>query len=71
MFEANSVALTSTPSGTVEIQLGNFNFSLAVPGSEARIHSDLSMRVGEIVVVGTAGFSDKALILVMTAKVVK
>ncbi|HMG72359.1 MAG TPA: hypothetical protein VK582_02570 [Pyrinomonadaceae bacterium] len=71
MFDANSVALTSTPSGAVDILLGNFNFSLAVPGSEARIHSDLSMRVGEIVVVGTAGFSDKALILVMTAKVVK
>ena len=71
MFDANSVALTSTPSGAIDILLGNFNFSLAVPGSEARIHSDLSMRVGEIVVVGTAGFSDKALILVMTAKVVK
>src|SRR2546430_2549897 len=50
MFDANSVALTSTPSGAVDILLGNFNFSLAVPGSEARIHSDLSMRVGEIVV---------------------
>jgi len=70
-FDASSVALISTPSGGVEIQLGNFNFSLSVPGSEARIHSDLSMRVGEKVVVGTAGFSDKALILVMTAKVVK
>jgi hypothetical protein len=70
-FDASSVALISTPGGGVEIQLGNFNFSLSVPGSEARIHSDLSMRVGEKVVVGTAGFSDKALILVMTAKVVK
>ena len=70
-FDASSVALISTPSGVGEIQLGNFNFSLSVPGSEARIHSDLSMRVGEKVVVGTAGFSDKALILVMTAKVVK
>jgi type II secretory pathway component GspD/PulD (secretin) len=70
-FDANSVSLTSTSSGTIDVQLGNFNFSLSVPGSEARIHSDLSLRVGEKVVVGTAGFSDKALILVMTAKVIK
>jgi len=70
-FEAWSIALNSTPSGTVEIQLGNFTFSLSVPGSESRIHSDLKIREGEKVVVGTAGFSDKALILVMTAKVLK
>jgi len=73
MFYANSVALNSSPSGVVEIRLGNFNFSLSLPGGngEASIHSDLSMRMGETVVVGTAGFSDKALILVMTAKVLK
>ena len=72
MFDASSIALTSSTSGAVEIDLGNFNFSLSLPpGGEAKIHSGLSMRVGEIVVVGTAGFSDKALILVMTAKVLK
>jgi len=70
-FDAYSVSLASTASGTVDVQLGNFNFSLQVPGSEARIHSDLNLRVGEKVVVGTAGFSDKALILVMTARVIK
>src|SRR6267142_3954511 len=70
-FEATSIALNTDPSGTVEIYLGNFNFSLSVPGSESKIHSDLKMREGEKVVVGTAGFSDKALILVMTAKVLK
>ncbi len=70
-FYANSVALTSPPSGATEIQLGEFTFSLSVPGTEARIHSDVRMRDGERVVVGTAGFSDKALILVMTARVLK
>jgi hypothetical protein len=70
-FYANSVALTSAPSGTAEIQLGEFTFSLSVPGTEAKIHSDVRMRDGEKVVVGTAGFSDKALILVMTARVLK
>jgi hypothetical protein len=70
-FGANTVALTSTPSGTQEIQLGDFNFSLVVPGTDAKIRSDVRMRDGEKVVVGTAGFNDKALILVMTAKVLK
>ena len=72
-FSANSVALTASPSGAAEIQLGEFTFSLSVPGTvtEARIHSDVRMRDGEKVVVGTAGFSDKALILVMTARVLK
>lgn len=72
-FSANSIALTSSPSGAIEIQLGEFTFSLTTPGSptEARIRSDVRMRDGEKVVVGTAGFSDKALILVMTARVLK
>ena len=70
-FYANSVALTSSPSAATEIQLGEFTFSLSVPGTEAKIHSDVRMRDGEKVVVGTAGFSDKALILVMTARVLK
>ncbi len=70
-FSANSVALTSSTAGAADIQLGDFYFTLSVPGTEARIHSDVRMRDGEKVVVGTAGFSDKALILVMTARVLK
>src|SRR5712692_11099521 len=70
-FFASSIALTSTTSGGVDIQLGEFTFSLSVPGTEAKIHSDVRMRDGDKVVVGTAGFSDKALILVMTARVLK
>jgi hypothetical protein len=70
-FNASSVAVVAGPGGTSEIQLGDFIFSLQAPGTEARIHSDVKMRDGEKVVVGTAGFSDKALILVMTARVIK
>ena len=70
-FYANSVALTSTSSGASEIQLGDFTFSLQAPGTEAKVHSDVKLRDGEKVVVGTAGFSDKALILVVSARVVK
>jgi hypothetical protein len=71
MFDASSVTLTAGPSGAFEIQLGRFDFSLAVPGSEAKIHSDVRIREGEKVIVGTAGFNDTALILVMTARVIK
>ena len=71
MFDASSITLTAGPSGAFEIQLGRFDFSLSVPGSEARIHSDVKIREGEKVIVGTAGFNDTALILVMTARVIK
>jgi hypothetical protein len=70
-FSATSVSLTASPAAAAEIQLGDFYFTLSVPGTDARIHSDVRMRDGERVVVGTAGFSDKALILVMTARVLK
>lgn len=70
-FAANSIALTTASSSAVEIQLGDFYFTLSIPGTEARIHSDVRMRDGEKIVVGTAGFNDKALILVMTARVLK
>ena len=70
-FSANSVALTASPSGAARFSLASFTFLCQFPGTEARIHSDVRMRDGERVVVGTAGFSDKALILVMTARVLK
>jgi hypothetical protein len=70
-FYANSVALTATPGGGTEIQLADFTFTLSGPGTEARIHSDVRMRDGEKVVVGTAGFHDRALILVVTARILK
>jgi hypothetical protein len=70
-FDANSLDLTTGGAGATTIQLGSFTFRLDGPGTTARIHSDVSMRDGEKVVVGTAGLKDRALILVLTAKVVK
>ncbi|MFL6228418.1 MAG: secretin N-terminal domain-containing protein [Pyrinomonadaceae bacterium] len=70
-FDANSLDLLAGGTGATTIQLGNFTFRLIGPGSDARVHSDVSMREGERVVVGTAGLKDKALIVVLTAKVVK
>jgi type II secretory pathway component GspD/PulD (secretin) len=73
-FEANSLDLTTGGAGaSASVQLGNFTFTLngSSGAGSARIHSDVSMREGEKVVVGTAGLKDKALILVITAKVTK
>jgi hypothetical protein len=70
-FDASSIALTMGPTGGFEMQLGRFDFSLSVPGNIAKIHSDVKIREGEKVIVGTAGFNDTALILVMTARVIK
>lgn len=70
-FEAHSLDLVM--GGAASVQLGNFTFTLTGSNGagSARIHSDVSMREGEKIVVGTAGLKDRALILVMTAKVIK
>jgi len=70
-YAANSVALMSSNAAAAEIQLGGFYFSLAGSGTTARIRSDVKIREGEKVVVGTAGLGDKALILVITARVAR
>jgi hypothetical protein len=70
-FSANSLDLTTAGAGGVSVQLGNFTFNISGKGGQVEIHSDVSLREGEKVVVGTAGLRDRALILVVTAKVVK
>jgi hypothetical protein len=70
-FEANSLDLTAGGAGAATIQIGNLTFRLQGPSTDARIRSDVSMREGEKVVVGTAGLIDKALVLVITARVIK
>ena len=70
-YQASSVAISSNSAGAMEIQLGDFTFSLDGPGTVSMIHSDVKLRDGENVVVGTAGYNDKALILVMTARILK
>ena len=70
-FGADSLSLTTVPSGAAAVQLGNFNFNVGGSGAQARIRSDVSLREGERVVVGTAGLGNRALILVLTARTIK
>jgi hypothetical protein len=71
-FQANSLMLSASPSGVTTVRLGNFTFTInGKEGDRASIRSDVGVRDGEKVVVGTAGLRDKALILVLTAKLIK
>jgi hypothetical protein len=54
------------------VRLGNFYFGInGRDGDKASVRSDVGVRDGEKVVVGTAGLRDKALILVLSAKLIK
>jgi hypothetical protein len=71
-FGASSLSLTpGTAAGSTVVQLGGFSFNIGGNGVGAHIRSDLSLREGERVVVGTAGMGNRALILVMTARTIK
>jgi hypothetical protein len=72
-FQANSLTLNTSPNGITTVQLGNFRFRLdgGDAGGRAIVSSDVGVRDGEKVIVGTAGLKDKALILVLTAKLIK
>ena len=72
-YQAHSLTLNAPPSGATTVQLGGFQFTLdgGEAGGRAQIRSDVGVREGERVVVGTAGLRDKSLILVLTAKLIK
>ena len=71
-FQANSLTLNTSPSGVTTVQLGNFTFMMnGKDGDKATVRSDVGVRDGEKVVVGTAGLKDKALILVLAAKLIR
>lgn len=71
-FQANSLKLSANPTGAQTVQLGQFSFGIdGKEGDKAYVRSDVGVRDGEKVVVGTAGLRDKALILVLTARLIK
>ena len=72
-FQANSLTLNTSSAGTTTVQLGSFRFRLdgGEAGGRAVVSSDVGVRDGEKVIVGTAGLKDRALILVLTARLIK
>jgi hypothetical protein len=71
-FQANSLVLSTSSTGVTTAQLGSFRFRLdGGDAGRAVVSSDVGVRDGEKVIVGTAGLKDKALILVLSAKLIK
>lgn len=72
----NSVTLASASTGAPTIQIGEFTFSTGLTAAtkvdnRTQLQTALNLRDGEKVVVGTATLGDRALIIVLTAKLVK
>lgn len=70
----NSVTVASTSTGAPIVQIGEFTFSTGLTSTtldnRTQVQTALNLRDGEKVVVGTATLGDRALIIVLTAKLV-
>ena len=70
----NVVTLTSTATGATIVQIGEFSFTTGLTSTtldnRTQVQTALNLRDGEKVVVGTATLGDRALIVVLSAKVI-
>jgi hypothetical protein len=68
----NSVALVPDAAGSMSVQISEFKFSATFSASErAAVQTALNLRDGEKVVVGSATIRSRALVVVLTAKLLK
>jgi hypothetical protein len=66
------VAIAPPPSGAAVVQIRKLHYAIEGKSlGEAEINTGLSLREGEKVVVGTASLKDRAMILVLSARIVK
>jgi hypothetical protein len=71
-YSIDAVGIDSPPSGPALVRLEGFAFVVVGPsGRLASLRTDLSLKEGETVVVGTSALRDKSLIVVLSAKVVR
>jgi Bacterial type II/III secretion system short domain len=70
-YYIRSVSLVANPGGTQSMQIADFAFTSRTGDDRARIQTALNLRDGEKVVVGTATIRNRALIVVLTAKLLK
>jgi len=74
-YQINTVTLSMTSTGAPIIQIAEFIFSTGMTGNtidnRTQVQTALNLRDGEKVVVGTATLGDRALIIVLTAKLIK
>jgi hypothetical protein len=65
------VSLVQDASGSYSVQMGEFAFSTSAEKDKAKVQTALSLRDGEKVVVGTATMRNRALVVVLTVKLLK
>jgi len=70
-YYIRSVTLVPNVSGSPSVQIADFNFSAVAERDRARVQTALNIRDGEKVVVGTATIRNRALVVVLTAKLIK
>ena len=65
-----TVSLVRNPSGAPTVQIDEFTFTAQTDKDKAQVQTALNLRDGEQVVVGTATIRNRALIVVLSAKLV-
>lgn len=65
------VSLVQDATGAYSVQMGEFAFSTSAEKDRAKVQTALSLRDGEKVVVGTATMRNRALVVVLTVKLLK
>jgi hypothetical protein len=66
-----AVSLVQNVTGSPSVQIGEFSFSALPERDHAKVTTALNLRDGEKVVVGTATIRNRALVVVLTMKLVK
>lgn len=69
-YGIRSVGLDQSGSGPASVKLDGFRFAL-VGGGRAQLNTDTTVREGEKVVLGTSTLQDRALVVVVSARVVR
>jgi type II/III secretion system protein len=70
-YYLRSVSLVQNAVGASSLQIADFAFTASTEKDRAKIETALNLRDGEKVVVGTATIRNRALIVVLTAKLLK
>lgn len=69
-YQISSLSLESSEKGPAALRLDGFYFSLT-GGGRAQLRTDVTVRDGEKVVVGTSTVQDKGLVVVVSGRIIK
>lgn len=69
-YVIQSMSLVQNPSGAPSVQINEFTFKAQTDHDQIQVQTALNLRDGEKVVVGTATIRNRALIVVLSAKLV-